>query len=268
VVIDLNIDGYHVSYLKAPEQSHLAVTKGYADTKLSLLGGDMQGWIGMAGNRISHLGEPEQDNDAVRLRFVSKYFLRRNWSNWMRNDLSFGGHGVTGMANHVADQDAVNKRTLDDMIQGLQLYNEEHFVSADVVSQLRGPVSFNGQKILNLGDPINNDNAVNLRTLQTEIAQNNMKELPNYQRIHGSSEPTNDLIMVNNRITNLTNPTSLKDAVNKGYVDGFIASPVGTINADLDANNCKITNLKNPTDGQDATNRRFVERNFIRKIRA
>ena len=57
MAIDLNMDGHHVSYLKAPEQNHHAVTKGYADTKLSLLGGDMRGGIGMAGNRISHLGE-------------------------------------------------------------------------------------------------------------------------------------------------------------------------------------------------------------------
>jgi len=52
----------------------------------------------------------------------------------MRNDLSVGGHRVTGMMNPQADQDAVNKRTLDDMIQAQQLYFEEHFVSADAVS--------------------------------------------------------------------------------------------------------------------------------------
>jgi len=178
MAIDLNMDGRHVSYLRAPEQNHHAATKGYPDTKLSLLGGDMQGGIGMAGNRISHLGEPEQNNDAVRLSFVNEYFLHRDGSNWMRNDLSMGGHRVTGMANPRLDQDAVNKRTLDDMIQAQQLYFEEHFVSADAVSQLRGPVSFNGQKILNLGNPENNDDAVNLRTLQTEISQNNMMELP------------------------------------------------------------------------------------------
>jgi len=53
---------------------------------------------------------------------------------------------MTGMANPQADQHAVNKRTLDDMIQAQQLYSEEHFIPADAVSQLRGPVSFNGQK--------------------------------------------------------------------------------------------------------------------------
>jgi len=80
---DLNMDGRHVSYLREPEQNHHAVTKGYADTKLSLLGGDMQEGIGMAGNRISHLGEPEQNNNAVRLSFVNEYFLKHDGSNWM-----------------------------------------------------------------------------------------------------------------------------------------------------------------------------------------
>ena len=61
---DLNMDTHHISYLGAPEQNHHAATKGYADTKLSLQGGDMQGGIGMGGNRISHLGEPLHDNDA------------------------------------------------------------------------------------------------------------------------------------------------------------------------------------------------------------
>ena len=56
---DLNMDGRFVSYLRSPEQNHQAVTKRYADTKLSRSGWDMQGDIGMGGNRISHLGEPE-----------------------------------------------------------------------------------------------------------------------------------------------------------------------------------------------------------------
>jgi len=57
MAIDLNMDGLHVSYLRETEQNHHRATKGYADTKLSFLGGDMQGVIGMAGNRISHLDE-------------------------------------------------------------------------------------------------------------------------------------------------------------------------------------------------------------------
>jgi len=79
---DLNMDGNHVSYLRAPEQNHHPVTKGYADTKLLLSSGDMQGGIGIAGNRFLHLGEPEQNNDAVRLSSANDFYLRCDGSNW------------------------------------------------------------------------------------------------------------------------------------------------------------------------------------------
>ena len=38
---ELNMDGNLVSYLRVPEQNHHTSTKGYPDTKLPLLGGDM-----------------------------------------------------------------------------------------------------------------------------------------------------------------------------------------------------------------------------------
>jgi len=123
--------------------------------------------------------------------------------------------------------------------------------------------------IAGLPDPIFEHEAANLRILQTVISQNNMRELSKYLRHDGSSEPTNDLTMSDNPITNLANPTSPKDVATKKYVDDLITNPVGTgpnvASTDLDVNNFKITNLKNPTDGQGATNRRFVERNFVRK---
>jgi len=109
---DLNVDGNHISYLRAPEQNHHAVTKGYTDTNLSLLDGDMQGGIGMGGNRITHLGEPLHDNDALRLSSANDYYLRRDRANWMRADLSLGGRRIRGVANPQTDQDGVNLRTL------------------------------------------------------------------------------------------------------------------------------------------------------------
>jgi len=59
------------------------MTKGYTNTKLSLLGGDMWKGIGMVQNRISHLGEPEQNNDAVRLSSANDFYLRHDGNNWM-----------------------------------------------------------------------------------------------------------------------------------------------------------------------------------------
>ena len=44
---DLNMDMHQLLFLKYPTQSHNAATKGYVDLKLLLLGGDLQGGIGI-----------------------------------------------------------------------------------------------------------------------------------------------------------------------------------------------------------------------------
>jgi len=80
--------------------------------KLSLLVGSMQGEIGMSGNRISHLGEPVQNNDALRLSSANNYYLRCDGANWMRTDLSLGRRRIRGVANPQTDQDGVNLPTL------------------------------------------------------------------------------------------------------------------------------------------------------------
>ena len=45
------------------------------------------GSLGMSGNRISHLGEPLHQNDAVHLSSANEVYLRHDGSNWMRNDI-------------------------------------------------------------------------------------------------------------------------------------------------------------------------------------
>jgi len=110
----LNMDIHHISYLGALEQNHHVATKGYADTKLSLLGGDMKGDIAMGGYRIRHLGEPLHDNDALHLSSADHYYLRRDGANGMRADLSLGGQRIRGVANPQTDQDGVNLRTPQD----------------------------------------------------------------------------------------------------------------------------------------------------------
>ena len=105
---DLNMDGNLASYLRVPEQNHHAATKGYADTKLSLLGGDMQGVLGMGGNRIAHLGEPEQSKDAVRLSSANEFYLKRDGTSWMRGSLHAGSFQVIRLGDSREEQDAVN----------------------------------------------------------------------------------------------------------------------------------------------------------------
>jgi len=66
----------------------------------------------MAGNRISHLGEPVQSNDAVRLSYANEFYLRRDGTNWMRGPLHAGGFQVIRVGDPREEQDAVNLRTL------------------------------------------------------------------------------------------------------------------------------------------------------------
>jgi len=73
----------------------------------------MQDEIGMAGNRIRHLGEPLDDNDALRLSSANEFYLKRDGTNWVRADLSSGGQRIRGVANPQTEQDVVNVSTLE-----------------------------------------------------------------------------------------------------------------------------------------------------------
>jgi len=57
----------------------------------------------MAGNRISHLGEPEQSNDAVRLSYASEFYLKSDGTNWMRVPLHAGGFQVIRVGNPIEE---------------------------------------------------------------------------------------------------------------------------------------------------------------------
>jgi len=107
----LNMDGNQISYLKEPDHDHMAATK-ICRYEIAIFGGSYTGVIGMAGNRIVRLGEPIHQNDAARLSSGNEFYLRRDGSNWMRNDLYLGGFRVGGMANPGTGQDGVNLRTL------------------------------------------------------------------------------------------------------------------------------------------------------------
>jgi len=190
---DLNLDGRHVACLKEPEQSHHAVTKGYADTKLSLLGGDMQGGIGMAGNRISHMGEPVQSNDAVRLSYANELYLKRDGANWMKGPLHAGGFQVIHVGNPHEEQEAVKLQTLQasgarvlqeatseaDTVDGDAITNHANILNREIRTKSLnlGPqgtatktFSVGGQyHVAGLPDPILEHEAVNLRTLNQKF---------------------------------------------------------------------------------------------------
>ena len=228
---DLNMDTHHISYLGAPEQNHHAATKGYADTKLSLLGGDMQGGIGMAGNRISHLGEPVQSNDAVRLSCANESCLRRDGTNWNRGSLHAGGFQVIHVRDPREEQDAVKLRTLQapaarvlqeatsvaDAVVSDSITNHANILNRDIRTKSlnldpQGTATKNfsmGEQyhIAGLPDPTLEHEAVNLRTLNrkvlNEIRTNNLLEAQKYLRLDGENRMVSDLQMNDHKLVGL-----------------------------------------------------------------
>jgi len=249
---DLNMDGNHISYLGAPEQNHHAATKGYADTKLSLLGGSMQGGIGIAGNRISHLGEPVQSNDAVRLSYANEFYLKRDGTTWMRGPLHAGGFQVIRVGNPREEQDAVNLRTLQDSATsvleqapaaadtavGNAVANHANILNRDIKTKSfnldpRGTATKNfsmGEQfhIVGLPDPTLEHETVNLRTLNrkvlNEIRANNLLESQKYLRLDGKNQMVSDLQMNDHKIVRLAEATTPADGVNKRTLDAAVNS--------------------------------------------
>jgi len=245
MAIDLNLDGHHITYLRAPEQNHHAVTKGYADTKLLLLGGSMQGEIRMAGNRISHLGEPLHDNDALRLSSANHYSLRRDEDSWMRADLSLCGRRIRGMANPQTDQDGVNLRTFQasvasvtsaaDMVVGDAITNHANILNREIRTKSLNldpqgtatkSFSMGGQyHIAGLPDPSLEHVAVNLRTLNREFGANNLLESSlKYLRLDGENQMVSDLQMKDHKLVGLADAVRPTDGVNKKVLDKAVNS--------------------------------------------
>jgi len=212
----------------------------------------MQGGIGMAGNRISHLGEPLHDNDAVRLSFANHFYLRRDGSNWMRNDLSMGGFRVRGMANPRIDQDDVNLQTLQasatsvleqataaaDTVVSDAITNHANILNRDIRTKSlnlgsQGIATKNfsmGRQyhIAGLPDPTLEHEAVNLRTLNQnvlrEIRKNNLLEAQKYLRLDGENQMVSDLQTNDHEIFRLADATEPADDMNKRTLDAAVNS--------------------------------------------
>ena len=200
----------------------------------------MQGGIGMAGNRISHLGKPVQSNDTVRL------------SSAMRGSLHAGGLQVICVGDPHEEQDAVNLQTLqaseahvlqqptvaDDTAVGDAITNHTNILNQDIRTKSLnlGPqgtatknFSMGGEyHIAGLPDPTLEHEAVNLRTLNrkilNEIRANNLLEAQKYLRLDSQNQMVSDLQMNDHKIVRLADATEPSDGVNKRTLDAAVNS--------------------------------------------
>jgi len=208
--------------------------------------------IGMAGNRISHLGEPEQSNDAVRLNYANEFYLKRDGTNWMRGPLHAGGFQVIRVGNPHEEQDVVNLRTLQasatsvleqataaaNTAVGDAITNHTNILNRDIRTKSlsldpQGTATKNfsmGEQyhIAGLPDPTLEHKGVNLRTLNRkflkEIKVNNQLESLKCLRLDGQNQIVSYLQMNDHKIVRLADATAPADGVNKKTLDSAVNS--------------------------------------------
>jgi len=147
----------------------------------------------MAGNRISHLGKPEQSNEGVRLSYANEFYLKRDGTNWMRGPLHAGRFQVIRVGNPHEEHDTVNLRTLQasatsvleqataaaNTAVGDAITNHSNILNGDISTKSlsldpQGTATKNfsmGEQyyIAGLPDPKLEHEAVNLRTLNQKF---------------------------------------------------------------------------------------------------
>ena len=157
---------------------------------------------------------------------------------------------------------------------------------------LRDGVQFNNKRLKNVGDPVDENDAVNkkyVNNINEDLNINgrrlNLDRNKQSYILHGK-ENNKDVVFIisskiyitnpenvnlfefsedglsvkNKRITDLADPSVSSDAVNKKYVDNQLGSMPITASgssSDLNLNHYKILNLTDPTVSSDAVNKRI-----------
>ena len=122
-------------------------------------------------------------------------------------------------------------------------------------------MSLNSQKIEDLADPTSAQDAVTLTYLQTNYYDKTATDGNYYADttpLNDITAPNGDLSLNSHKITNLANPTTDTDALNRQTGDSryyLATTPLNSITAptgNVSANDYKITNLAAASDAKDA----------------
>ena len=167
--------------------SNDAVTKNQLDTKLSLSSGLMTGNLDMNSNRIYNVAQPDGDNQPATKIWSENKFLDKS-SGVMAGPLNMSNNKITNLAKPTDDKDGVNKKYIDDnylklsggtmtghiILNNAVLTSQYQAISRSTGNaffvQITNPYVYHQfnmvkNKIINLGDPTDATDAINLKTL-------------------------------------------------------------------------------------------------------
>ena len=193
--------GHLVKNVRWPEEDYDLVNGAYvyfvANTKLSLEGGTMQGQIDMDQHSIRNINSnPQNEDEVVPKRWIENNFLNRNSpASTMATDLNMDGNHISYLRTPEQNHHAATKgytdtklSLLDGCMQGgigmagnrishlgepvqsndaVRLsYANEFYLKLDGTNRIRGPLHAGGFQVIRVGNLCEEQDAVNLRTLQ------------------------------------------------------------------------------------------------------
>ena len=161
--------------------------------------------------------------------------------------------------------------------------DDDVFIRLDGGSTPISDIPFGNHKIIDLHDPSDPQDAVNLRYLETSIDDLRIEimdtisglAIDNFLRRDGTNKPTADISWDFHKIVELSDPTGMYDAVNLHTLDIHINNHNDAHNAyflrldgvnspstDISWGNKKLKDLAWPVDPHDATNKEYVDTLF------
>ena len=242
--------------------------------------------------RILNLKHPVDSDEPATKQYSDSRFLDRNGSRTMIGNLSMNNNKIIKLGAPTANDDAANKKYVDDNSTGTpstsrltvdsnidmknryritnlitpqdtkdpatKYYGDNTFLDRDGSYPMKGNLNMDNNRILNLPAPTGSNQP-------TPLAFTDMK----YLHVAGTNKMTNNLNMDNKKIINLRPPTSNTDATTKKYVDDAIPDTSSFIKkdgsvvmtGDFNTGGHKILNLRTPTSNSEPATKKYVDDN-------
>ena len=249
----------------------------------------------MQNKKLTNAAEGTNSNDVVNKKQMDDELAKKvnNSGDTMSGVLNMGNNKITDLATPTNDSDACTKKYLIDTcmtqngrgdwnLEGKKLYNvSQTFNTEDLIPDIKyiknHSIWPDAQGNWNAKNKVIYNNAIN--GYNTDVV--NVKWVNDrFVKLAGSTM-TGDLNMSNNKITNIGNPTSNNDGVNKSYVDTKLATKANSailvnylkkdgsvaMTGDLNLNGKKISNLAIGYESNDAISRDMLSKSQFDSFR-
>lgn len=272
----LNMGGNKISNVSDPSNNGDATNKNYVDTKIASLGTILEykgskptvSDLPPTGNKIGDVWYVESEKSAyawvVDVANPSGHweefgppinfepYLKHNGSVAMTGDLNMGNHKIVNITAPTNDNDATNKKYVDDSVSGIDL---SPYLKHDGTVPMTGNLNLNDNRIMLEGD--NNIYNTLYHNMINVEAPDGDTQMHNVKLSAGKAEYTSELSLMESELWLRT----LKPVPEGGnhqmiYKDGTLRfHPQG----DIDLTGGTVSNLNTPVNNTDAANKKYVD---------